>query len=265
MPRRTMFQQAQLLIDPIRVVSMGRLAHEALCGDRLRGRAAAAIDAARQPELAPFERYSRVMHASGLVGAAGLRIAARPVTLSLDLLVGTGRHRYTGPDAPHVRPQVSYFEALINHPLDTGLLGLLSAFNLAKHAMIAGCIGAALGAVAGVVLWPFRGYPNGEPIVDFVQVWIHRGAFYVGSLGALMGSCLIWAPHNFLVMQGLRVLTAVPKLVAQAAGYVVGVGLGLACLLVHDGCRALGQALQSWAPAALRGAQHGAQAAPSMA
>lgn len=242
--RPTMYQHAQSLIAPIRAVSIGGLAHEALCGDRLRARACVALDLARQPQATTFDRYSGIVHASGLTGAAGLRIVTRAVSLPLDLLVGTGRHRYTGSDAPQDRRCVNYVEALINHPLDTGLLGLISAYNLAKHAMIAGCAGAALGAVLGLVLWPWRGWPEAEPLAEFVELWVKRGAFYAGSFGALMGSCLIMAPHNYIAMQGLRVLTAVPKLLANLVGYGVGATAGAMCLVLYDGALALAAGVQ---------------------
>lgn len=238
----TMYQNAQSLIAPIRVVSIGRLAHQALCGDALRARAAAAVDAVRRapPKASVLERYARVMHASGLCGAVGLRVATRPATLPLDLLVGTGRHRYTLPNRAAGQPHVSYIEAFIDHPLDTGLLGLVSAYHLVKHAMIAGTLGAALGAVVGVVLWPMRGWPEAKPIGPFVHSWVQRGAFFSGCFGALMGSCFIMAPHNYIAMQVLRVLTAAPKAVAFLVGYgagaVLGVGAQLGCDAVTGAC-----------------------------
>lgn len=247
-----MHAQVQSLLAPIRAISMGGLAHEYVCGDRLRARASQAIDRVRYGTvgITASARYRRILHASGLVGAVGMSAMVQPITLPLNLLVGTGRHRYTGPERlAQGRQVITYVEAFLDHPLDTGLLGLVSAYNLAKHAMIAGTFGAVFGGILGLVLWPMRGLPHRIAIWSFVDVWVQRGAFAAGVFGALMGSCFIWAPHNYIVVQCLRVLTAVPQLVAIIVGYGLGVLLSLSCLILRDlavgSCRAFGGLYQT--------------------
>jgi hypothetical protein len=206
--------------------ALGGWAHAALCSERQAERAQrswAALDMAATDKAA----VAANLHAFGMRGAQTCRILTRPLELMLDLSVGTGRFRGLPERGALDAEPLSHVRATINHPLDTGLLGLLSAFFMGKHALIAGGAGCVLGGVWGVAAYLPLGYRRGQIFGDFVQNSVRRCAIGAGCVGAVVGSCLIMAPHNLLLMQLTRLATAVPKLLANIVGYGVGTGVGL--------------------------------------
>jgi hypothetical protein len=207
-------------------LAIGGWAHEAVCTNRLAQQSHAAW--ARVQAAPPGrERRIKLLHAWGLYGAQVGRVLTSPVEFALDLAAGTGRMRGLPAQGELSHSPMRHLRAFLNHPFDTGLLGLQSAYFLGKHALIAGSVGSVVGVVLGAVTWPMVGWRRRQRFDTYVRQSHQTCALWAGCAGAVVGNCLIMAPHNLLLMQLTRLATALPKLAGYVAGYALGLVVGV--------------------------------------
>lgn len=217
--------------------AIGHYPHDMLSRDQLELNAQYAWRSlATRPAQTLGKHVLRSAHAYGLEGAKWSTIPAMAVTFPLDVVVGTGRLRPAEGGGQNRHACGQYIRGMLNHPLDTGMLGLWGGYSLAQRTLFVGSVACILGIGIGVLAWPVAKSMTGASLTDTVR-YCRDKAVVCAAFVALAQSLLVVAPDNLVILQIARLATSVPKLVAALFGYATMFVYG-ALMAVSEGLSA---------------------------